>query len=108
MNRDNKWTIITALIIAVVGVLLALHLKQHYDQATIENQSNKDKINIKNKNVHIYQNITYSRVFPNSKLDIITPSDMSSNTKLPVIFGCMAVGTLQVISNIKSIASKNC
>ncbi|UMT78778.1 alpha/beta hydrolase [Staphylococcus roterodami] len=86
MNRDNKWAIITALIIAVVGVLLALHLKQHYDQATIENQSNKDKINVKNKNVHIYQNITYNRVFPNSKLDIITPADMSSNTKLPVIF----------------------
>ncbi len=32
------------------------------------------------------KNLTYNRVFPNSKLDIITPVDMSSNAKLPVIF----------------------
>lgn len=36
--------------------------------------------------MRIYQNLTYNRVFPNSKLDIITPVDMSSNAKLPVIF----------------------
>ena len=28
------------------------------------------------------------KVYPN-KLDIITPADMSNDTKLPVIFGCM-------------------
>lgn len=86
MNKDNKWTMITALFITVISVLLAFHLKQHYDQITNENHANKDKINIKNKNVRIYQNLTYNRVFPNSKLDIITPVDMSSNAKLPVIF----------------------
>lgn len=49
MNRDNKWTMITALFITVISVLLAFHLKQHYDQTTNENHANKDKINIKNK-----------------------------------------------------------
>lgn len=49
MNKDNKWTMITALFITVISVLLAFHLKQHYDQITNENHANKDKINIKNK-----------------------------------------------------------
>ena len=49
MNKDNKWTMITALFIAVISVLLAFHLKQHYDQTTNENHANKDKINIKIK-----------------------------------------------------------
>lgn len=94
--------------ITVISVLLAFHLKQHYDQTTNENHANKDKINIKNKNVRIYQNLTYNRVFPNSKLDIITPVDMSSNAKLPVIFGCTVVVILRVISSIKPIISENC
>lgn len=44
MNKDNKWTMITALFITVISVLLAFHLKQHYDQITNENHANKDKI----------------------------------------------------------------
>ncbi|MFW2668414.1 hypothetical protein, partial [Staphylococcus aureus] len=28
MNKDNKWTMITALFITVISVLLAFHLKQ--------------------------------------------------------------------------------
>ena len=54
MNKDNKWTMITALFIAVISVLLAFHLKQHYDQTTNENHANKDKINIKNKQFSAY------------------------------------------------------
>ena len=32
------------------------------------------------------QNISYGQGVPNSKLDIIMPSDMSKDSKLPVIF----------------------
>ena len=41
--------------ITVISVLLAFHLKQHYDQITNENHANKDKINIKNKMCAFYQ-----------------------------------------------------
>lgn len=49
MNKDNKWTMITALFITVISVLLAFHLKQHYDQTTNENHANKDKLILKIK-----------------------------------------------------------
>ncbi len=49
--------------ITVISVLLAFHLKQHYDQITNENHANKDKINIKIKCAHLSKP-TYNRVFP--------------------------------------------
>ena len=70
---------------------LGFSLKNHYDKGQ-EKQQGREHVQINNKNVKLFQNISYGEGLPNSKLDIITPSDMSKDTKLPVIFGCMVVG----------------
>ncbi len=49
MNKDNKWTMITALFITVISVLLAFHLKQHYDQITMRTMLIKTKLILKIK-----------------------------------------------------------
>ncbi|PNZ12193.1 alpha/beta hydrolase [Staphylococcus simiae] len=85
MNNRKKWTIITILIIAIISLLLVFNLKQHYDHIEKQGQL-KEKISVNNKNVNVYQNISYGKTFPNSKLDIIKPADIAQDSKLPVIF----------------------
>lgn len=85
MKDRKKWSVITFIIVIIVGALLAINLKSHYEQSQQKGVL-KEKVQLNNKNVRLFQNITYNREFPNSKLDIITPSDMSQDTKLPIIF----------------------
>lgn len=84
MKAKHKWLFITIFVILIVSVCIGLLLKKHYDQE--HNHQNKEKVQINNKNVKLLQNISYGQGVPNSKLDIIMPSDMSKDSKLPVIF----------------------
>lgn len=84
MKKKHKWTIITLSIVIVVAILTALLLKQQYDRQ--HSQEIKEKVQINNKNVNAFTNITYGTGMPNSKLDILTPTELDSDNKLPVIF----------------------
>ncbi|MCG4767417.1 alpha/beta hydrolase, partial [Fusicatenibacter saccharivorans] len=46
----------------------------------------KPKVAINNNNVKVFNNITYSKAFPKSQLDIITPAELDKDVKLSVIF----------------------
>ncbi|MGK3149683.1 alpha/beta hydrolase [Staphylococcus shinii] len=84
MKKKHKWTIITLSIVIVVAILTALLLKQQYDRQ--HSQEIKEKVQINNKNVNAFTNITYGTGTPNSRLDILTPTELDSDNKLPVIF----------------------
>ena len=101
MDMDNNT------IILVVSLILAFNLKSHYNHVH-DKQKSKTNVQINNKNVKLYRNISYGKGIPNSKLDIITPADMSNDTKLPVIFGCMVEDLSLETNNIKSIIVKSC
>ena len=85
MKAKHKWLLITVAVILIVGTSTGLLLKKHYDHENRQ-QQNKEKVQINNKNVKVLQNISYGQGIPNSKLDIIMPSDMNKDSKLPVIF----------------------
>ncbi len=85
MKKKLKWIWITTLIILVVSLILVFNLKSHYNHVH-DKQKSKTNVQINNKNVKLYRDISYGKGMPNSKLDIITPADMSNDTKLPVIF----------------------
>ena len=107
MKEKLKWIWITTLIILVVSLILAFNLKSHYNHVH-DKQKSKTNVQINNKNVKLYRDISYGKGIPNSKLDIITPADMSNDTKLPVIFGCMVEDLSLETNNIKSIIVKSC
>lgn len=85
MKEKYKWMLITSIIVVIIALILGFLLKNHYDKGQ-EKQQGREHVQINNKNVKLFQNISYGEGLPNSKLDIITPSDMSKDTKLPVIF----------------------
>lgn len=85
MKAKHKWLLITIVVILIVGTSIGLLLKTHYDHEHRQ-QQNREKVQINNKNVKVLQNISYGQGIPNSKLDIIMPSDMNKDSKLPVIF----------------------
>lgn len=85
MSQKHKWMIITGIIFIIVSSVIALNLKNHYEGER-NSQNSKEKVQINNKNVKIFKDITYSYKYPNSQLDIITPETMNKNSKLPVIF----------------------
>ena len=85
MKAKHKWLLITVVVILIVGTSTGLLLKKHYDHEHRQ-QQNKEKVQINNKNVKVLQNISYGQGIPNSKLDIIMPSDMNKDSKLPVSF----------------------
>ena len=100
MKEKYKWMLITSIIVVIIALILGFLLKNHYDKGQ-EKQQGREHVQINNKNVKLFQNISYGEGLPNSKLDIITPSDMSKDTKLPVIFWMMVVGFIPWVSNIK-------
>ena len=77
MKEKLKWIWITTLIILVVSLILAFNLKSHYNHVH-DKQKSKTNVQINNKNVKLYRDISYGKGIPNSKLDIITPADMLS------------------------------
>ena len=85
MKEKYKWLLITLFIVIIIAIVLGFLLKNHYDKGQ-EKQQGREHVQINNKSVKLFQNISYGEGLPNSKLDIITPSDMSKDTKLPVIF----------------------
>lgn len=91
MKEKYKWLVMTLIILLIISLMFILHLKNHYDREH-EKQQGKEHVQVNNKNVKLFQNISYGEGIPNSKLDIITPSDMSNNTKLSVIFWMLGGG----------------
>lgn len=85
MKETRKWSWITLICVLVIGSLVALDLKYHYDSDQNNHRTN-NKVQINNKNVQVFTDITYSHGYPNSKLDIITPETVNENSKLPIIF----------------------
>lgn len=84
MKKKHKWTIITLFIFVIVAVVTAVLLKQQFDLQHA--QDVREKVQINNKNVNAFTNITYSKGLPNSRLDILTPTELERDNKLPVIF----------------------
>ncbi|NWK84876.1 alpha/beta hydrolase [Staphylococcus sp. GSSP0090] len=84
MKKNYKWTMITVIIFIVVALVTALLLKQQYDRQ--HSREIKEKVQINNRNVNAFTNITYSTGLPNSRLDILTPTDLDKDNKLPVVF----------------------
>ncbi|WP_251518851.1 MULTISPECIES: alpha/beta hydrolase [Staphylococcus] len=84
MKHKHKWTVITLVIFLIVAAVIGLFLKQHFDREHAKGV--KEKVQINNRNVKAFTNITYSQGVPNSKLDILTPTELDENNKLPVIF----------------------
>ena len=84
MKKNYKWTIITVIVFIVVALVTALLLKQQYDRQ--HSREIKEKVQINNRNVNAFTNITYSTGVPNSRLDILTPTDLDKDNKLPVVF----------------------
>ena len=80
MDMDNNNTNHTCCL-----TYIGFNLKSHYNHVH-DKQKSKTNVQINNKNVKLYRDISYGKGMPNSKLDIITPADMSNDTKLPVIF----------------------
>ena len=85
MNTQKKWTIITGVIIVIVSVVVAWGL-YHHQQESEKKKQQREKIQINNPNVKLFQNITYNNHLPGSQLDIMMPDDVDKYTKLPVIF----------------------
>ncbi|MGV2418074.1 MAG UNVERIFIED_CONTAM: alpha/beta hydrolase, partial [Staphylococcus saprophyticus] len=67
MKKNYKWTIITVIVFIVVALVTALLLKQQYDRQ--HSREIKEKVQINNRNVNAFTNITYSTGVPNSRLD---------------------------------------
>ena len=84
MKKNYKWTIITVIVFIVVALVTALLLKHQYDRQ--HSREIKEKVQINNRNVNAFTNITYSTGVPNSRLDILTPTDLDKDNKLPVVF----------------------
>lgn len=84
MNKKQKWIVITIIVIVVVAAVVGLLLKRHFDQQ--HTQQVKERVQVNNKNVNAFTNITYSKGWANSRLDILTPTDLEKDNKLPVIF----------------------
>src|SRR5699024_98620 len=84
MKNKRKWTLITTVIIIIVAVIMALLLKFQYDRQNTREID--EKVQINNKNVNAFTNITYGTGLPNSRLDILTPNELDQDNKLPVIF----------------------
>lgn len=89
MKKNYKWTLIAVFVFVVIALVTALLLKQQYDRQHASEL--KEKVQINNRNVNAFTNITYSTGLPNSRLDILTPTDLDKDNKLPVVFGCMVV-----------------
>lgn len=85
MQQRRKWLIITICVILVVALLTGLRLKYHYDEVH-KNEGTKQKVQINNKKVNSFIDITYSEAIPNSRLDIITPRNLDRDNQLPIIF----------------------
>ncbi|MEX6262564.1 alpha/beta hydrolase [Staphylococcus haemolyticus] len=85
MNTQKKWTIITGVIIVIVSVVVAWGL-YHHQQESEKKKQQREKVQINNPNVKLFQNITYNNHLPGSQLDIMMPDDVDKDTKLPVIF----------------------
>ena len=84
MKTERRWTMVTFVIIFIVVCITAGLLKIHYDND--HKKDTKEKVQINNKNVNAFTNIRYSKAYPNSRLDILTPTSMDHDNKLPVIF----------------------
>ncbi|MEX6341939.1 alpha/beta hydrolase [Staphylococcus arlettae] len=84
MKNKHKWVILTTLVIIIVACVIGLLLKKHFEQQ--HSQEVKEKVQINNKNVNVFTNITYSKGWPNSRLDILTPTDLDHDNKLPIVF----------------------
>ena len=84
MKKKHKWTLITTFIIVTVVVVMAVLLKLQYDRQNTGKVH--EKVQINNKNVNAFTNITYGKGLPNSRLDILTPNELDQDNKLPVIF----------------------
>src|SRR5699024_8221451 len=84
MQKKHKWTMITIIVFIGVAIATAIILKQHYDRQNA--REIKEKVQINNENVNAFTNITYSSGIPNSRLDILTPTELDQDNKLPVIF----------------------
>lgn len=84
MKKKHKWTIIAIVVFVIVAIVIAILLKQQYDRQNA--QEFNEKVQINNENVNAFTNITYSSGIPNSRLDILTPTELDQDNKLPVIF----------------------
>ena len=61
-EEKHKWTLITTFIIVTVVVVMAVLLKLQYDR---QNSSRvNEKVQINNKNVNAFTNITYGKGHP--------------------------------------------
>ena len=69
MKEKYKWLLVTSLIIILVAVVLGLHLKSHYDKGQ-EKQQGREHVRINNKNVKLFQNISYGEGLPLSLIHI--------------------------------------
>ncbi|TGE18738.1 alpha/beta hydrolase [Staphylococcus petrasii] len=85
MTNQRKWLTITSIVVLIVGGLLAWNLYSHY-QHTQKQKIAREKIKVDNPNVKLFQNITYNTHIPGSQLDIMTPTEVDKDSKLPVIF----------------------
>lgn len=83
-SRRKKWLAIGAIIFVLLGIAVGVGIKLYMDYQHKQNM--KPKVAINNNNVKVFNNITYSKAFPKSQLDIITPAELDKYVKLPVIF----------------------
>ncbi|MDM7883136.1 alpha/beta hydrolase [Staphylococcus borealis] len=85
MNTQKKWAMITGVTIMIVSIVVALGL-YHHQQESEKRKQQREKVQINNPNVKLFQNITYNNHLPKSQLDIMMPDDVDKDTQLPVIF----------------------
>ena len=67
MKEKYKWLLITLFIVIIIAIVLGFLLKNHYDKGQ-EKQQGREHVQINNKSVKLFQNISYGEGLPNSCL----------------------------------------
>ncbi|QLK85447.1 alpha/beta hydrolase [Staphylococcus sp. 17KM0847] len=80
-NHRKRWIVIASIILLVIAGLVTGYFFEHH-----EKRQEKNEVTIQNKNVSVFTNITYMESLPNSQLDILMPTRVNADDKLPVIF----------------------
>lgn len=83
-KRKKRWLVWSTIVVIILCIAAGISIKKYFDYR--HTQDMKEKVQLNNRNVKIFNNITYGKTFPKSQLDIITPAELDKDVKLPVIF----------------------
>lgn len=85
--RKKRLIIIVSVLIIVLGGFYAYEKYQDHKKQEMRIQAQRaNQLLLNNNKVKLIRDVSYGHNAPNSQLDIITPSNMKKNEKMPVIF----------------------